>query len=115
MGEFRSDFNVVRFVDKLRGGHHNHQDRELFNDMINHLGLIDMPINNRKYTWSNMGEPRSCQARQVFILDVWEARFSGFWIQAVPKLTLDHIPIYMFSKKDQENRKHIFRFEKCWL
>jgi hypothetical protein len=30
------------------------QDMLLFNDMIHHLGLIELPIKGRSYTWSNM-------------------------------------------------------------
>ena len=30
------------------------QDTLLFNDVIGHLGLIELPLKGRSFTWSNM-------------------------------------------------------------
>lgn len=48
------DFNFMRSLDNrnLPGGSVN--DIFLFNEVIGHLGLVELPIKGRRYTWSNM-------------------------------------------------------------
>lgn len=48
------DFNFIRQPpDRNRpGGDVNNM--LLFNEAISHLGLIELPLKGRKYTWSNM-------------------------------------------------------------
>ena len=48
------DFNFLRSVDNrnLPGGDIN--DMFIFNEVIGHLGLLELPIKGRSYTWSNM-------------------------------------------------------------
>ena len=48
------DFNFIRCSDNrnLPGGNIN--DIFLFNEIIGHLGLIELPLKGRQYTWSNM-------------------------------------------------------------
>ena len=48
------DFNFLRSVDNrnLPGGDIN--DMFIFNEIIGHLGLLELPIKGRSYTWSNM-------------------------------------------------------------
>lgn len=41
------DFNVVKFMDKRRGGDGNDSDREKFNQFIQKLQLLDLPIIER--------------------------------------------------------------------
>jgi hypothetical protein len=48
------DFNFIR-------SHENHNkpggdvnDMFLFNDIIGHLGLLELPLKGRSFTWSNM-------------------------------------------------------------
>ena len=48
------DFNFIRSLDNrnLPGGDVN--DIFLFNEIIGHLGLLELPLKGRAYTWSNM-------------------------------------------------------------
>jgi hypothetical protein len=48
------DFNFIRsqLNRNKPGGDTN--DMFLFNDIIGHLGLLELPLKGRKYTWSNM-------------------------------------------------------------
>ena len=48
------DFNFMRSLENrnLPGGDVN--DIFLFNEIIGHLGLVELPIKGRQYTWSNM-------------------------------------------------------------
>lgn len=48
------DFNFIRSIDNrnLPGGDLN--DMFIFNEIIGHLGLLELPIKGRAFTWSNM-------------------------------------------------------------
>ena len=50
----RGDFNFMRSLENrnLLGGDVN--NIILFNEIIGHLGLVELPIKGRQYTWSNM-------------------------------------------------------------
>lgn len=70
------DFNIVRFTDDRRGGDTNHWEREIFNDVINEVGSLDMSICDRKYTCSNMREdPSLTRLDRVMVTNDWEVRF----------------------------------------
>lgn len=49
-----SDFNITRFANERRGEDRSFKDREEYNDFINQLDLIDMPLTDRLFTWSNI-------------------------------------------------------------
>ena len=50
------DFNFIRSMDNrnLPGGDVN--DMFIFNEIIGHLGLLELPLKGRRFTWSNMLE-----------------------------------------------------------
>jgi hypothetical protein len=48
------DFNFYRYAENRNEVGGNFQDSLIFNNIISHLGLIELPIKGRSYTWSNM-------------------------------------------------------------
>ena len=48
------DFNFYRSLDNRNKPGGNVQDTLVFNDIIGHLGLVELPLKGRTYTWSNM-------------------------------------------------------------
>ena len=48
------DFNFIRSIDNrnVPGGDLN--DMFIFNEIIGHLGLLELPIKGRAFTWFNM-------------------------------------------------------------
>jgi hypothetical protein len=51
---FLRDFNFYRSLEDRNQPGGNLQDTLIFNDIIGHLGLIELPLKGRAYTWSNM-------------------------------------------------------------
>jgi len=51
---FLGDFNFYRSLENRNKPGGNLQDTLLFNDVIGHLGLIELPLKGRSFTWSNM-------------------------------------------------------------
>lgn len=50
------NFNIILYGHERLGGDTNHGDREAFNNTIAELGLIEITITDRRFTWSNMRE-----------------------------------------------------------
>jgi hypothetical protein len=48
------DFNFIRGPEDRNKPGGDINDMILFNDAINRLGLIELPLKGRKFTWSNM-------------------------------------------------------------
>lgn len=48
------DFNSTRGQEEQRGRPWSSKATALFNDLINELALIDLPLTNQSFTWSNM-------------------------------------------------------------
>jgi exonuclease III len=51
---FMGDFNFYRSLANRNRPGGNLHDTFLFNEAIGHLGLVELPIKGRAYTWSNM-------------------------------------------------------------
>jgi hypothetical protein len=48
------DYNFIRSVDNRNKPGADMNDIFLFNSIISHLGLIELPLKGRSFTWSNM-------------------------------------------------------------
>jgi hypothetical protein len=48
---FKGDFNFIRLQDNrnIPGGDAN--DMFIFNELISHLGLLELPLKGRSFTW----------------------------------------------------------------
>jgi len=51
---FLRDFNFYRSVENRNREGGNINDTLIFNDAIGQLGLVEVPLKGRSYTWSNM-------------------------------------------------------------
>jgi len=47
------DFNMTRFKEERQRYVGNLNDMDSFNDLIQELALIDIPLGGRSFTWSN--------------------------------------------------------------
>jgi hypothetical protein len=50
------DFNFIRSQENRNKPGGDIHEMLLFNEIIGHLGLLELPLKGRKYTWSNMQE-----------------------------------------------------------
>ena len=48
------DFNLIRSPDNRNLPGADVNDMFIFNEIIGHLGLLELPIKGRSFTWSNM-------------------------------------------------------------
>ena len=109
------DFNFYRALfDRNRGGG-NMNDIMIFNEIISNLGLMEIPLKGRNFTWSNMQSvPLLEQIDWVFTTPNWTCDFPNTLLLPMARPTSDHIPckiqIGTFIPKAQ-----IFRFKIFWV
>ena len=90
------------------------QDTITFNDITVHLGLIELPIKGRSFTWSNMQSDPLLEQLDWFFTSVnWTVDFQNTVVLPLAKITSDHIPCKV-SIGTQIPRASIFRFENFW-
>lgn len=87
------DFNLIRSAENrsIPGGCPS--EMMMFNDLISFRGLIDLPFQERSFTWSNMQDPPILvKLDWVFCNSGWLMAFpnSSVWVLSRP--ISDHVP-----------------------
>lgn len=85
---------MVRFQNERKGGDGNMGERIKFNETIQDLNLMKIPIMDRKYMSSNLRiNPNRAKLDRIFVSPKWESKFPLSEATSCYKLTLDHVPI----------------------
>lgn len=88
----------------------------MFNDLINELALIDPPMSNQSFTWSNMQDnPTSARLDHFLLSTDWDQTFPLYRVEALSRITLDHYPILLTANGNSKVNNKIFRLEEAWL
>jgi hypothetical protein len=83
----------------------------LFNDIIQHLDLIDIPFEGRQFTWSNMQDDTLLEKIDwVFILASWSLNFPATSVKTLSQPISNHVR-YVVKMDSRIPRASIFRFE----
>jgi exonuclease III len=88
------DFNLMRIPDNRNRPGGNINDMMLFNDVIYHLDLVEIPLKGRAFTWSNM--QRNCLLEKidwVFTCSDWTLAFLNTLAFALSHVVSDHAPM----------------------
>ena len=100
---------MTRFWDERQGCEGNPADMGSFNELIRDLGLIDIPLGGRSFTWLNKREmPAFAKLGRFLISDSWDDAFPVSTCKALPNTLFDHIPIslHTYSIHHDANRFH---------
>lgn len=90
---FLDDFNFYRSLSNRNRPGGNLADTLIFNDAIGHLGLVELPLKGRAFTWSNMqSNPLLEQLDWFFTTANWTIDFPSTEVLPMAKITSDHIP-----------------------
>ena len=88
---FLGDFNFYKSLENRNRPGGNLGDTLIFNDAIGHLGLIELPLKGRSYTWSNMqSNPLLEQLDWFFTSPDWTLDFPNTEVLPLAKITSDH-------------------------
>lgn len=109
------DFNFYRSLENRNRDGGNFQDTLIFNDMTDHLGLIELPLKGRGFTWSNMqAEPLLEQLDWFFTSVNWTTEFPDTLVTPLARPVSDHVPCKV-SIGTRIPRSNVFRFENFWI
>jgi mannosylglycoprotein endo-beta-mannosidase len=115
LGMLMGDFNFFRFAENRNKAGGNFQDSLIFNNIISHLGLIELPLKGRSYTWSNMqAAPLLEQIDWFFTFVAWTGVFPFSVVLPLARITCDHLPCRVQIGTNIP-KANIFRFENFWL
>lgn len=91
---FMDDFNFYRSIHNRNRPCADMSDIYLFNELISNLGLIEVPLKGRSFTWSNMQDnPLLEQLDWVFITPNWSISNPNTMVLALSKHISDHVPL----------------------
>ena len=109
------DFNFYRSAENRNRPGDNFNDSFIFNNIISHLGLIELPIKGQSYTWSNMqGTSLLEQVDWFFTSVAWTNQYPLTVVLPLARITSDHLP-YKIQIDTSIPKANIFRFENYWF
>jgi exonuclease III len=109
------DFNFYRYMDNRNKSGGNFHDTQIFNEVIDHLGLVELPLKGRAFTWSNMqSNPLLEQLDWFFTSANWTLDFPNTMVTPMARPTSDHVPCRV-SVETKIPKSNVFRFENFWV
>lgn len=86
-----------------------------FNAAISNLGLIDIPLKGRKFTWSNkQTNPLLEKLDWFFTSASWTLSYPNTLAFPLAMTTSDHVPCVIQISTSMP-KSNIFRFENWWM
>ena len=108
------DFNLITNAEDKNNGILNRAMMGRFRRLINELELKELPLQGRKFTWSNQQEsPTLVKLDRVFCSSEWENLFPNCLLQSGASDGSDHCPL-LLGLHDVQPRKARFHFESFW-
>jgi len=109
------DFNLTRSPADKNTGSFNLSDATRFNDLISSIALVEIPLVDRAYTWSNRRvNPTLVRLDRCFVNLDWDACFPNTTLSSLTRFASDHVPL-LACACTRVPRSVCFRFENSWL
>jgi exonuclease III len=109
------DFNLIRWQDDRNKSGGNINLMLKFNEAISTLDLVEIPLHDLCYAWSNrQREPLLQRLDWFFISQEWSIVYPDTCAKTMPRDISDHVPC-LVSFKSKVHKPKIFRFEIFWL
>jgi hypothetical protein len=87
----------------------------IFNEAISALGLVEIPLHGKKFTWSNKQHPPLLERLDWFFTSVsWTLKYPNSKATSMVMETSDHTPCVISIATDIP-KGNIFRFENYWM
>ena len=108
------DFNLMRSPADKNNDSFRSNKADLFNDTIDALALIELPLLDRAYTWTNnRQQPTLQKIDRVFVNLAWDLVFPNSSVSSLTRFVSDHVPLVV-SIQTTVPRPATFRFENTW-
>ena len=90
------DFNLIRSPDDRSNGNFNHQEAGWFNDAIEAMDLQELPLLDRRFTWSNRQEdPVLVRLDRFFVNTEWSLCLPNSTISSFSAAVSDHCQLLL--------------------
>ncbi|XP_078173294.1 uncharacterized protein LOC144567116 [Carex rostrata] len=101
-------------VDRF-GGARNFTVMDRFNEVLDDLQVLEIPLKNRLYTWSNKQPgPSFSKLDRAFLSTHWSSQFPSLTLEALELSASDHFPLVLTCKQLQTTPKP-YRLERAWF
>jgi hypothetical protein len=108
------DFNMIYSAEDKNNDNLNKRSMGRFRWLVNDLELKEIPLLDRRYTWSNEREaPTLIKLDRVLCTAGWEAVYLEAILQSQATEILDHCPLLLGLKQGVRGKKK-FHFESFW-
>ena len=108
------DFNLITSSEDKNNGNINRAMMGRFRRLINDLELRDLPLQRRKYTWSNQQDkPTLVKLDRALCSSECEQLFPNCLLQSTATDGSDHCPL-LLGLNDVQPTKARFHFESFW-
>jgi hypothetical protein len=108
------DFNLIYEARDKNNGNINRTLMRKFRQALDTSELIELRLQNRRYTWSNgRATPMLVHLDRVFCNQNWSAIFPAIGLQALSSSLSDHCPLFLCSQHHHP-RLATFKFEQFW-
>jgi hypothetical protein len=109
------DFNLICLPSEKNNANFNSALANSFNSMINSLAVLELPLLDRRFTWSNGQEtPVLARLDCAFFNNDWNAALPHSTLTSLPHPTSDHVPLLVTAATKIPSHAS-FRFENAWL
>ncbi len=109
------DFNVLLSRSDKNGPRSNTSDILNFRRVVAETGLVDLPLRNKYFTWSNGRRiPTLERLDRALVSKCWILFFPRTSLRALPLPRSDHTPI-LLTASSFVPASPLFRFESYWL
>ncbi|KAK1310988.1 hypothetical protein QJS10_CPA08g00605 [Acorus calamus] len=113
-GCIAGDFNITRYCGERNRDDQESRTMQIFSEWINEEALLDLPIPNHAFTWSNMrDDPALARLDRVLIDMDWDDIFPGCEVRGLTRILSDHTPLF-FSSQTSQRKPRKFHFESWW-
>ena len=105
------DFNLIRSLDDRNRPGGDVNEIFLFNEAISSLGIVELPLQGQRFTWTNKQHPPLLERLDWFFTsNSWTTMFPATSVKTLNKPTSDHTPC-LISMETVIPKGTTFRFE----
>lgn len=109
------DFNLTRDAVDKNTPSFNQGEAHMFNDCINSLELLEIPLLDRAYTWSSKRESHTLVRLDRCLINLqWDELFPNTSLSSLTRFASDHVPL-LLTAATTVPKGSCFRFENAWL
>jgi hypothetical protein len=106
---------MIRYAHEKNNNNFQFAEAESFNDCVNDMCLIELPLLDRNFTWSNKRTiPTLERLDRVFINLCWDEHLPNTILSSLTRTTSDHVPLKI-KISTTIPRSNVFRFENYWI